>query len=70
VEELIRNKKIHFLVMGKRRVVDIHDLDDWIEEQKKPQPQVLTDEEAQAMFDCCERDEDGNYVVRVFGKEE
>jgi len=70
VEELIRNKKIRFHILGKRRVVDINDLNDWIEELKKPQPQVLTDEEAQAFFDGCEKDEDGNYILRIFGSEE
>ena len=73
VEELIRNKKIRFHVLGKRRVIDINDLNDWIEELKKaPQepPRVLTDEEAQAFFQGLERDDDGNYVVRIIGSED
>ena len=73
VEELIRNKKIRFMVLGKRRVVDVSDLNDWIEEQKKgPQepPRVLSDEEAQAFFQGLERDDNGNYVVRIIGSED
>jgi excisionase family DNA binding protein len=34
VEELVREKKIVFLVVGKYRVIDIRDLDAWIEAQK------------------------------------
>lgn len=31
---MMREKQIPFLIVGKRRVIDIRDLDDWIEEQK------------------------------------
>src|SRR4051812_46416820 len=65
VEELIRDKKIRFLVLGKRRVIDVNDLNDWIEMQKQEPPRSLTDEEAQRFFDGCERDQDGNYILRV-----
>src|ERR1700674_4227419 len=71
VEELIRNKKIRFMVLGKRRVVDVSDLNDWIEEQKKgPQepPRVLSDEEAQAFFQGCEQDAEGNYILHIVGE--
>lgn len=34
VETLIRDGKIPHLILGKRRVIDIFDLDKWIEEQK------------------------------------
>jgi excisionase family DNA binding protein len=34
VEELIRNNQIRSLVLGKRRVLDIHDLNAWIESEK------------------------------------
>ena len=72
VEELIRNKKIRFMILGKRRVVDVNDLDSWIEEQKRePQepPRFLTDEEAQQFFQGLERDAEGNYILRIVGEE-
>ena len=34
VEELIRNNQIRSLVLGKRRVLDVRDLDAWIESEK------------------------------------
>lgn len=34
VETLIREKKIPSLILGKRRVLDVYDLDAWIEKQK------------------------------------
>lgn len=34
VETLIREKQIPSLIIGKRRVIDINDLDAWIEKQK------------------------------------
>jgi excisionase family DNA binding protein len=34
VETLIREKEIPSLVLGKRRVIDVYDLDAWIEKQK------------------------------------
>jgi len=34
VETLIRENKIPSLILGKRRVLDVNDLDDWIEKQK------------------------------------
>lgn len=35
VEELCRNKKIPSLILGKRRVIDVRDLDVWIDAQKQ-----------------------------------
>jgi excisionase family DNA binding protein len=35
METLIREGKIPHLILGKRRVIDVRDLDVWIEEQKK-----------------------------------
>lgn len=37
VEEFVRNGKLPFLVVGKYRVIDIRDLDDWIDAEKKAQ---------------------------------
>lgn len=34
VETLIREKKIPSLILGKRRVLDVNDLDAWIEKEK------------------------------------
>lgn len=34
VETLIREKKIPSLILGKRRVLDVNDLNEWIERQK------------------------------------
>lgn len=34
VETMLREKQIPFLIVGKRRVIDIRDLDDWIEQEK------------------------------------
>jgi excisionase family DNA binding protein len=72
VEELIRNKKIKFLIVGKRRVIDVVDLDSWIEEQKQEPlelPRILTDEEARAFFDGMEKDDDGNIIVKIHGED-
>jgi excisionase family DNA binding protein len=33
VEELVRNCKLRSTIIGKRRVIDIRDLDDWVDEQ-------------------------------------
>jgi excisionase family DNA binding protein len=67
VEELIRNRKIRFLIVGKRHVVDVNDLNDWIDAQKKEplDARVLTDQEAKAFFAGIKKDEDGNYEVRI-----
>lgn len=35
VETLIREKQIPSLILGKRRVIDVRDLDIWIEQQKR-----------------------------------
>ncbi len=35
MEELIRTKQIRSLVLGKRRVIDVHDLDAWIASEKE-----------------------------------
>jgi excisionase family DNA binding protein len=37
VEELVRGKRIPFIVVGKYRVIDIRDLDAWIDAEKKVQ---------------------------------
>lgn len=73
VEELIRNRKIRFLILGKRRVVDVNDLNDWIDAQKN-QPNsadfpVLTDAQAQQLFQDVQTDEDGNYTVTIRSEE-
>ena len=34
VEELVRENKITFLVVGKYRVIDVRDLDAWIDAEK------------------------------------
>jgi excisionase family DNA binding protein len=35
VEELVREKKIRSIIVGKRRVIDVDDLNSWIEKQKE-----------------------------------
>lgn len=67
VEELLRNGKLRFVVAGKRKVVDVKDVDEWIEAQKKHEEpaKLLTDEEAQEFFRGVEKDEDGNYIVKI-----
>jgi len=37
VEELVRAKRIPFIVVGKYRVIDVRDLDAWIDAEKKAQ---------------------------------
>jgi excisionase family DNA binding protein len=37
IEELVRNGKLPFLIVGKYRVIDIRDLDAWIDAEKKAQ---------------------------------
>jgi len=37
VEELVRAGRLRFLVVGKYRVIDVRDLDDWIEVEKERQ---------------------------------
>lgn len=37
VEELVRANLIPFLTVGKYRVIDVYDLDAWIDEEKKVQ---------------------------------
>jgi excisionase family DNA binding protein len=37
VETLIRERRIPSMIVGKRRVIDVNDLDEWIDEQKKAQ---------------------------------
>ena len=34
IETLIREKRIPSMILGKRRVLDVYDLDAWIEKQK------------------------------------
>ena len=67
VEELLRNGKLRFVVAGKRKVVDVKDVDDWIEAQKKQEEpaRLLTDDETQEFFRNVEKDEDGNYTVTI-----
>ena len=71
VEELIRNKQLPARKFGKSWVVDLHDINEWIEEEKKSDKfrellanarLITTDEEAQEFFAGCERDEDGNII--------
>ena len=40
VEELVRAGRLRFLVVGKYRVIDVRDLDDWIEVEKGRQAAV------------------------------
>jgi excisionase family DNA binding protein len=35
VETLVRERQIPSLVLGKRRVIDVNDLDSWIEKEKR-----------------------------------
>jgi excisionase family DNA binding protein len=71
VEELIRNRKLRFRILGKRRVVDIQDLDDWIEAEKQREGlKELTNEQAQQFFQGVEKDEDGNYIVSIRGEDD
>ena len=77
VEELIRNNQIRFLILGKRRVIDVHDLDAWIEEQKIKQEAARKQEEedrkngvvrmearvASFSMEGVGRDADGSYTV-------
>ena len=37
VETLIRERRIPSMIVGKRRVIDVNDLDEWIDRQKKAQ---------------------------------
>jgi len=37
VEELVRNDKLPFIVVGKYRVIDVQDLDEWIDAEKQAQ---------------------------------
>jgi len=46
VEELVRGKRIPFIVVGKYRVIDVRDLDDWIEQEKDRQAAALQAEAA------------------------
>lgn len=51
VEELCRNGEVPYLLVGKRRVIDIQDLDAWIAKQKKqtgqlPAPKIVSNREA------------------------
>ncbi len=69
-EELIRKKQLPATKYGKSWVVDLHDVNIWIEEQKKLEKfkelaktvRIMNDEEAQQFFAGMERDEDGNFI--------
>ena len=37
VEELVRHGKLPFLTVGKYRVIDVRDLDEWIDAEKEAQ---------------------------------
>jgi excisionase family DNA binding protein len=71
VEELIRKKQLPATKFGKSWVVDLHDINEWIEEQKKSEKfrellanaRVITsDEEAQEFFAGMETDKDGAFI--------
>jgi excisionase family DNA binding protein len=71
-EELIRNKQLPARKHGKSWVVDLHDINIWIEEQKKSDrlkellakaPRIMTDEEAQLFFADVKLDDEGNIVA-------
>lgn len=69
VEELIRNKKLPAMKIGKRWTVDLRDLNEWIDEQTKiakvlQNVRLITnDEEAQRFFEGIEQDpETGAYI--------
>jgi excisionase family DNA binding protein len=71
VEELIRKKQLPARKFGKSWVVDLHDINKWIDEQKKSDefrellanvPLITTDEEAQEFFAGMERDKGGNII--------
>ena len=70
-EELVRNKQIFARMQGKSWVVDLHDVNTWIDAQNKAGrltellghvPRILTDVEAQEFFAGMKTDEDGNLV--------
>ena len=68
VEELIRKKQLPARKFGKSWVVDLHDINKWIEEEKPKSNtystvRILTDEEAQQFFAGMERDEAGNFII-------
>lgn len=71
VEELIRNRELPAQKFGKSYVVDLNDINEWVEKKKKAQHQadelkellakfraITTDEEAQKFFDKIERGEE------------
>src|SRR6266403_5968972 len=72
VEELIRKKHLPARKFGKWWVVDLHDNNTWIEEDKKSDEfrellanarLITTDQAAQEFIAGCERDEDGNFIM-------
>jgi excisionase family DNA binding protein len=69
VEELIRKKHLPARKFGKSWVVDLHDINSWIEQEKTKSGiyktvRILTDEEAQQFFAGMERDENGNFIIK------
>jgi excisionase family DNA binding protein len=69
VEELIRKKHLPARKFGKSWVVDLHDINKWIEEEKTKSKiystvRILTDDEAHEFFTGMERDEDGNFILK------
>jgi excisionase family DNA binding protein len=68
VEELIRKKHLPARKFGKSWVVDLHDINSWIEQEKTKNDiyktvRILTDEEARLFFEGMQRDEDGNFIA-------
>jgi excisionase family DNA binding protein len=67
VEELIRKKQLPARKFGKSWVVDLRDINKWIEEEKTKSDiystvRILTDDEAQQFFAGIEIDEDENII--------
>jgi excisionase family DNA binding protein len=70
VEELIRNKQLPAQKYGKSWVVDLHDINTWIDQCKSAHKlnemmanaRIMTDEEAQHFFKGVRRDEQGAFI--------
>ncbi len=67
VEELIRSRQLPAQKYGKSWVVDLHDINTWIDRRKEAHElnemmanvRVMTDEEAKHFFDGIKRDKNG-----------
>ena len=62
-----RNKHLPARKFGKSWVVDLHDINRWIEDEKAKNSiysavRILTDDQAQQFFAGLERDADGNII--------